>query len=122
MTVKEYLMQARALKGSVDAKKELLKAVEESLSATQNKTLIRHLKYERSKLEQSLNYQMQKIATIKKIIEKIEDPALRAILEYKYLCCISMQDIASKLNYSRRHIIRMHSKALEEAEKFYKSA
>ena len=122
MTVKEYLMQARALKGSVDAKKELLKAVEESISATQNKTLIRNLKYERFKLEQSLNYQMQKIATITKIIEKIEDPALRAILEYKYLCCISMQAIASKLNYSRRHIIRMHSKALEEAEKFYKSA
>ena len=47
------------------------------------------------------------------LIRKIDDEYLRRLLEYRYVCYHSMEEISDKLCYSYRHTLRLHAKALE---------
>ncbi len=47
-------------------------------------------------------------------ISKIEDQRLRIILYEKYICGRTLEEISLILNYSKRHIERLHISALKE--------
>jgi len=51
-------------------------------------------------------------AQIKKIVDKIEDPACFQVLTYRYLAFHTWSQIADEMHYSTSHIFRIHAKAL----------
>jgi hypothetical protein len=50
---------------------------------------------------------------IENSIEKMTDPRLRVILYEKYVCGRTLEEISLILNYSKRHIERLHIAALK---------
>ena len=50
---------------------------------------------------------------IENSIEKITDPRLKIILYEKYICGRTLEEISLILNYSKRHIERLHIQALK---------
>ena len=51
---------------------------------------------------------------IEDAIDEIDNGLLTEILSQKYLCGVSLEDIADMLNYSKRQIERLHIIALEQ--------
>lgn len=122
MNIREYLNQAFLLNRSIDAKKEVLKTLEDNITLTCDPLLLKSLKAEKDKIKSEINKELQTRINIFHIIEKVEDTTLKSLLQYKYICGLSAEEIAEKLNYSPRHIIRMHTKAVDAVEKYYKIA
>lgn len=122
MSVTDFLDNSYKLNHSIQAKKQILKTIENNISVTTDTALLKKLKSEHKKLKNAINDEIRTQMKAIELIEKVEDATLRTVLEYKYICCLNVNDIADKLHYSTRHIVRMHSKALEEVKKFYKSA
>jgi len=54
------------------------------------------------------------------LIKKVDNIVIRMLLEERYLCYNSWEEIAIHLNYSVQHIYRLHSKALKLIEKIIK--
>ncbi len=50
---------------------------------------------------------------IEKSIDDVEDERLGEILSQKYLCGKTLEEIALSLNYSKRHVERLHIAALK---------
>ncbi len=53
---------------------------------------------------------------IEKSITKIKDEKLKILLYEKYICGRTLEEISLLLNYSKRHIERLHIKALQQFE------
>lgn len=53
---------------------------------------------------------------IEEKIEKVDNEVLREVLTQKYLCGKTLEQIALILNFSKRHIERLHIAALEKLE------
>lgn len=49
---------------------------------------------------------------ISKEIEQVQDATAKDILYQRYVSCLSFEQIAVNLGYSRRHIDRLHGRAL----------
>ena len=54
---------------------------------------------------------------IENCVEKVDGGLLSEVLGQKYLCGKSLEEIASTLNYSKRHIERLHINALKSFKK-----
>lgn len=122
MNIRDFLDNSYKLNHSIQAKKEILNTIEENISITTDTALLKKLKDEHKKLKNAINDEIRTQMKAIELIEKLEDAILRSVLEYKYICCLNVEAIADKLHYSTRHIVRMHSKAVEELKKYYKSA
>ena len=48
------------------------------------------------------------------LIERVNDPSQRLLLEMRYLCGNTWEDIAQKMGYDLRWVYRLHGKALQE--------
>jgi len=55
------------------------------------------------------------------ILEKI-DPLTAYIISLKYVCCWTWEQIGDKLNYSARHVYRLHIKGLNDLQEVYNEA
>ena len=53
---------------------------------------------------------------IEQVIESVEDNTLSEVLYQKYIFGRTLEQIGCILNYSKRHIERLHIKALEKIE------
>ena len=51
---------------------------------------------------------------IENAIESLRDPVLQEVLQMRYLDGLSFHQIAGKLGYSDRHLVRLHRAALEK--------
>ena len=49
-----------------------------------------------------------------KAINSLNDPTLETLLMYRYIRGLSWEEIAVKMNFSFRHLCRMHGKALSK--------
>ena len=121
MKIKDYLNLSFEINQSLISKKAVLKELDKAISSTTDKNLIAKLKNEKQKIQTSINNDIYTRIDILRVIEKVKDSSLRSVLEYKYICGLSFDEIAQRLNYTNRHISRIHSKALVEAEKIYKN-
>ena len=122
MNIKKFLENSNKLTKSIQSKKAVLETIEKSLLITTDATLIKRLKKEQAKIRASINEDVRNQIKTINLIEKVKDVTLRSLLEYKYICNMDIEDIAEKLAYSVRHTARIQTKAIEELEKFYKSA
>lgn len=49
-------------------------------------------------------------------ISLVDDDILREILTHKYICGKTLEEISFIINYSKRHVERLHIKALKSLE------
>ena len=68
--------------------------------------------YYYKKIENCINLRNE----IEEKIEEVEDTTLSEILYQKYIFGKTLEQISYTLNYSKRHIERLHIKALEKIE------
>ena len=133
MTAKEYLLQAYLLEERIDSKLEQVEALR-SL-ATKSTAIIRshpggsggnnnHMEDAIIKIvdmEREITAEMERMVDLKKeiaeTISRVEDQALRTLLEMRYLCYRDWPEIKKALGYSNASIHRMHKQALEIVEK-----
>lgn len=63
-------------------------------------------------LEQLIDLK-QEISTL---VKCVSNPELQALLELRYLCYMTWEEIAEELHYDPRHIRRLHGQALSQIE------
>lgn len=129
MTAKEYLKQAYRLDLQIDAKLEQLsrlKDLAQKCTATMtgmphnpsgSKTRMADTIEKIVDLQNEINADIDKLVDLKRdigrLIKSVPDPEQQTILEKRYLCYLSWEQIAVDMNYSIQHIFRLHDKALE---------
>ena len=128
MTAKEYLSQARTLDMRIKSKLQQIKSLNElatscaivyndipcnpnhSDSKTE-RTVLRIIE-----VEESLKRDVDNLVALKNkimaTIYAVDDMELQALLEKRYLCSLTLEQIAIEMHYSIQHIFRMHNRAL----------
>ncbi len=66
-----------------------------------------------NELQQEIARLMEKSRKAEKLILKLEDDKLRAVLELRYLCGLTWEEIAKKLHFTLRWVHKLHKEALE---------
>lgn len=71
-------------------------------------------------LERRVNEQVRQLARLKlqamKAIEAVKNPQQREVLELYYLDGLGWQEVAERMNYSRRNVIALHGAALRRVK------
>lgn len=77
-------------------------------------------------LENEINAEIDRLVEIKiqirGLASSLSDGVQRAIIERHYILHEPWEKIAEKIGYSRRHITRLHDKAIETLERLYKES
>ena len=130
MTAKDYLLQARFLDDRINSKTQQIASLNELAAkcTTTFSDMPRNPNRGHSRVEDCVNKIIDLEDSIKKDIEKLVDlkkeimgvikavpnVEYQTLLEKRYLCFITCEQIAVDMNYSMQHIHRMHSAALKE--------
>jgi len=69
-----------------------------------------------SQISEDLNTLVNAKRDVTNLIRRVSKVELQSILELRYLCFLSWDSIAAALNYSPRHVLRLHNRGLEAAE------
>lgn len=73
-------------------------------------------------LEAEINRDIEKLMEIKQnivsTIKKVQNPELQTLLELRYLCFRTWEQVALEMDYSIQHIFRIHDKALKSVKIF----
>lgn len=130
MTAKEYLGQARFLDMRINSKIQQVMRLNEL--ATKCTSTISDMPKNPNRggsrmenaivniiaLEEEINCDIDKLVDLKReimvAIKSIPNAEYQTILEKRYLCFITWEQIAVDTSYSIQHIHRMHSAALKE--------
>ena len=130
MTAKEYLSQARFLDNRINSKIQQVSSLNEL--ATKCTATISDMPHSPNKanstmadavckiidLQEEINKDIDRLVDLKReimgVIKAVPNVEYQTILEKRYLCFISWEQIAVDMNYSMQHIHRMHSSALKE--------
>lgn len=128
MTAKEYLSRAFMLESRINSKLaqiKTLRATATKASAvltgmpskpSRNVTAMEDAIVKMVDLETEISVLVGRLVDerreITEVIARINDPMLETILELRYLCYKDWNEIASELNYHRRHLFRLHGQAL----------
>ena len=132
MNTKEYLGQAYRIDQRINSKLEQVASLREL--ATKATSTLRDGVFKATKnvqsmeetitkiidLEAAINRDIDKLVDIKLeivlVIKRIQNPEYHTLLELRYLCFKSWEQIAVTLGYSIQHIFRLHDKALSCVE------
>lgn len=130
MTAKEYLSQARFLDDRINSKIQQVSSLNEL--ATKCTATISDMPHSPNSsgstmadavckivdLQEEINKDIDRLVDLKReimgVIKAVPNVEYQTILEKRYLCFISWEQIAVDMNYSMQHIHRMHSSALKE--------
>ena len=130
MTAKEYLSQARFLDDRINSKIQQISSLNEL--ATKFTATISDMPHSPNSggstmadavckivdLQEEINKDIDRLVDLKReimgVIKAVPNVEYQTILEKRYLCFISWEQIAVDMNYSMQHIHRMHSSALKE--------
>ena len=130
MTAKEYLSQARYLDNRIKSKllqiyslNELATRCTPSYSDMPKSPNREGSRMESAildiiELEDEISKDVVELVALKKeiveVIKQVGNTEYQTLLEERYLCFITWEQIAVDMNYSMQHIHRMHSAALKE--------
>ena len=71
-------------------------------------------------IEKTINAEIEVLKNLRikivNAINKMTDPTLKLITELKYIKCLTLEEIAERLNYSWRQTERLHIKAIDLIE------
>lgn len=129
MNAKEYLSQAFHIDQRINSKLEqVMKLRETSTKATatlsdmprSDSPNVHRLEDTICKiidLENEINHDIDKLVDLKReardVIGQLSDPDQQLILELRYLCYKTWEEIADELGYCPSNIYRLHGRALE---------
>ena len=129
MTAKEYLTQAYRIDQRINSKLEQVSSLRELatkatslISETPSKTTKNTSSMENTickivDLENEINDDIDILIDLKRnivaIIKRIQNPEYQTLLELRYLCFISWEQIAVDMGYDLRWVYRLHKKAIE---------
>lgn len=75
-------------------------------------------------LEEQIIKEIDKLVDLKikakKAIECLEDERYKLVLEYRYINCFYWEEIAFKLGYEKRYLLKLHREAINEFSSIYK--
>ena len=95
-----------------------MNALDGKYTAVKQEILLRAAKSAVSTMEDSLKKDIEKLVDLKReimgVIKAVPNVEYQTLLEKRYLCFITWEQIAVDMNYSMQHIHRMHSSALKE--------
>lgn len=130
MTAKDYLLQARFLDDRINSKTQQIASLNELAAkcTTTFSDMPRNPNRGHSRvedcvikiieLEDSIKQDIEKLVDLKKeimgVIKAVPNVEYQTLLEKRYLCFTTWEQIAVDMNYSMQHIHRMHSAALKE--------
>lgn len=127
MTVKEYLRQAYSIDQRINAKIEQVTSLRElttkataTLSDMPGGTRNNHSKEniiaKMIDLEDEINADIDELIGLKQeilsVIKSVENTEYQTLLELRYLCFKSWEQIAVELGYSLHHLYKIHNAAL----------
>nr|DAW12764.1 MAG TPA: Protein of unknown function (DUF1492) [Caudoviricetes sp.] len=131
MTKKEYLRQGFKLKREIEHDKKILEELKsnlDGLQALQNSEKVQGgpVKDDTSivnrmnkviELENKIKNKLYKLndfqGRLLSELEKIENIDEKILMESRYILNLKWENIADKISYSKRHMHRIHKKALE---------
>ena len=132
LTTKEYLSQAYRIDQRINSKIEQVQSLREL--STKATTVLSDMPRSSSPnhhrmedfitkaivMESEINADLQQLIDLKHevvtMIKCVESPELQTLLELRYLCFRSWEQIAVEMSYDIRHIHRLHGRALSEVE------
>jgi DNA-directed RNA polymerase specialized sigma24 family protein len=128
MTVKEYLAQTWRINRLIDAKLEQVRTLRELAakatstlsptppSETRNVHRMEDIIAKMLDLENEINFDIDKLVDLKRdianAIRSLNSPDYRVLLELRYLCFKTWDEIAADFHCSVRHVHRIHGEAL----------
>ena len=112
------LSQLRLMRGSVSAIDYAKDRVQASPENSLENSVIKLVSLE-EKINQEIDDFVDKKNEIKIKISVLKKRDERLVLQYKYLCYMSLEMIAVKMNYSYRQISRVHGRALKSFERWH---
>ena len=136
MTTKEYFDQALTLNKRINSKLDHLGSLREM--ATKASTTLSDMPRSSSRnvhqmediiskivdLENEINGDIDRFVDMKReymlVIGDIKNPVHQLVMEQRYLCCRTWEQISVELGYDLRWLHRLHGRALHEAEEVRK--
>ncbi len=136
MTAKEYLSQAYKIDDDINSKLEQIASLREL--ATKATTVISDMPGSPNRnlhkmedaivkltdLEAELNEDINRLATMKvditRMIKRVPNRQERNVLEKRYLCYETWEQISVDMGYSIQHTFRIHDLGLQKIEGFLK--
>ena len=136
MKIKEYLMQAYRIDQRINSKLEQIGALHDLAtkatvtysdmpkSPNRSGSRIEDAIIKIIDLEDEINKDIDRLVDLKTdithLIKNLDSHEYQIILEQRYLCFKSWEQISVDLGYSIQHTFRLHDAALTELERFYK--
>ncbi len=130
MTTKEYLSQAFHIDHQINSKLEQLQALRDLAtkttspmndmpgSPTRNVTKMEDAVIKIIALSEEINDDVDQLVDLKieitHAIKKVDDVECALLLELRYLCFKTWEQIAVELGYDIRHVYRLHQLALQK--------
>ena len=128
MNAKEFLSQAYKLDAQIVSKTEMIASLNEeaqrctsALDGMPHSPDIRKSPMEEAvgkilDLQIQVGKDLDRLLTVRSqiinVIDSIENPDYRLLLEKRYICGNTWREVAIKMNYDKRWIQRMHEKAI----------
>jgi DNA-directed RNA polymerase specialized sigma subunit len=135
MTAKEFLSQAYRIDQRINSKlKQVssLRALATKATSTLTNTHVDGSRNPHSMdgvitkmidLEAEINADIDRLVDLKReivtVIKRVENPEHQTLLELRYLCFKSWEQIAVTMGFSMQHTFRLHAGALQETEKVF---
>ena len=130
MTIKEYLSQARYLDARINSKIQQAQALHDLAtkctstlsdmpkSASPNKSNLEVTICKIVDLENEINRDIDNLVDLKReitgIIKGVGNSEYQAVLEKRYLCFDSWEQIAFDMQYTIHHLYKIHNRALNK--------
>jgi len=124
VTTKEYLQQGYRLARGIRFKKERISELRilaerstssyqaERVSGTSQRSRLENCVCQIDEWEREIDSDIKKLREIYLCIAKVENPDFRQLLELRYVDGYKWEEIIEKMNYTERHIMRLHGQAL----------
>ena len=138
LSAKEFLKQARHIDQRINSKLEQVQSLRELAtkatatlsdmprSATPNIHRMEDVICKMMELESDINADIDELIDTKHevmaVIKMVERPEYQSLLELKYLCMKTWEEVAAELGYVYRQITRMHGYALEQVDAILRRA
>ena len=128
MTPKAYLAQAYRIDQRINSKLEQLSSLRELStkatttfsdvppSGTRNVHRMEDVICKIVTLEDEINAEIDRLVDLKRdihaLIGEVQDPEYQTLLELRYLCFKTWEQIAVLMNYSTKYLFELHARAL----------
>lgn len=135
MDRKKYLKKGYRIKIEIDSKKAVLEEMRSTLDGLQAVKLTEKLQGGQLPSDESIANRIAKVieeeeklavlydfvASLSTEIDKVEDTLERAILRYRYITCLTWEQIAERMGYSMAQVYRIHNRAFKNFNKINES-